>query len=264
MNGYRQETLETRLWRGVSCGTMEKCYGRVATPRYGIPETTRGYILNNNINGTASGRPLPSYVYLLWVIGTTRYKIGRTTNPSQRIQDLQFQSPFPLKLIGLLYTEDCIEQELRLHRLAADYRVRGEWFELPRNWVQQKTIWFDNPDCTIFPKPPFCSLSQKPIEPKVKKSIQLVEKIEQGLELPPKMPVTKEQFDLAFSLLGHCKKVGKAVSKKTKKKVIELLGTYPTPEQTEVWKHNLKKMGFATGSPEVKFNNLGSQDGVEL
>lgn len=70
------------------------------------------------------------WVYLLHAEGTNRYKIGRSVNPITRCADIQKQSPYPLRIIKTRWTLDAIADEANLHRITAQYRVFGEWFEL--------------------------------------------------------------------------------------------------------------------------------------
>lgn len=73
------------------------------------------------------------YVYLIHAEGTTRYKIGRSVNPIARCSDIQKQAPYPLKIISSFWSINSVEDEKRLHKSYASYRVFGEWFELDDN-----------------------------------------------------------------------------------------------------------------------------------
>ena len=178
------------------------------------------------------------FVYLIVAEGTSRYKIGRTTNLANRIEALRQQGPYPLKVVSAFYTDDCVAQEARLHTLAFDYRRHGEWFELPPSWLKQLNQWFSNTECSIFPQPKHCSLRHTPVA--------LITKGDKNrsLGLPPKLPETKENFDLAVALLANRRRERGNVSSKVKRKIINLLGAYPTSQEAETWKHNLKKIGF--------------------
>lgn len=86
------------------------------------------------------------YIYLVHAIGTPRYKIGKTRRePSKRFLELNSsQSPYPLRLLSFYETDDIDLQEKRLHHAAGDYRVHGEWFELPEWWIVRLDTWFSN------------------------------------------------------------------------------------------------------------------------
>jgi hypothetical protein len=54
-------------------------------------------------------------------------KIGKAKKPSERIATLQQANPATLN--GIAAWRDFPEEEKRLHREFAKYRIRGEWFE---------------------------------------------------------------------------------------------------------------------------------------
>jgi hypothetical protein len=91
-------------------------------------------------------RTLHGYIYLIHAIGTSRYKIGKTRRePSKRFLELNSsQSPYPLRLLSFFETDNIDYQEGRLHHLAKQYRVHGEWFELPGWWLEKLDQWFYN------------------------------------------------------------------------------------------------------------------------
>lgn len=69
-------------------------------------------------------------VYILKAVGTPRIKIGWATDVASRIRSLKTGCPYPVELIATIESEDpVIEREL--HKLYREYRVHGEWFELP-------------------------------------------------------------------------------------------------------------------------------------
>lgn len=85
---------------------------------------------------------LPGFVYIAHAVETPRYKIGRTNNVDLRIESLNEQSCYPIKLIYYHQFDDCVAQEKRLHRLLKEYRVHGEWFELPDAFLTDIPFWF--------------------------------------------------------------------------------------------------------------------------
>ena|ERR1700731_1472502 len=79
--------------------------------------------------------PLPNrctghggFVYLLQAEGTDIYKIGKTKNLSQRLRDIGFISPLPVKLLGFRFCPTPHKKEESLHRHFAKQRLHGEWF----------------------------------------------------------------------------------------------------------------------------------------
>ena len=70
------------------------------------------------------------YVYLIHAQEATRYKIGWSVNPILRRQELQKQSPYPLKIVKSFWTLDAIAEESLLHKHFSKWRIFGEWFDL--------------------------------------------------------------------------------------------------------------------------------------
>ena len=71
------------------------------------------------------------YVYLIGSPAFSQVKIGRSINdPRKRLSELQVGSPFLLKLLCMIYTEDPEDTEITLHNYFANSRTRGEWFTL--------------------------------------------------------------------------------------------------------------------------------------
>lgn len=63
-------------------------------------------------------------VYILQCKG--RFKIGASTTISTRVSSIQ--TPWPVRLIAVKYTEDIYKLEKSLHREYSNKRVHGEWF----------------------------------------------------------------------------------------------------------------------------------------
>jgi len=57
------------------------------------------------------------------------YKIGVSSNPLRRIQDLQTASPYSLRLIGFSGFKDPVAAESALHSRFSECHERGEWFD---------------------------------------------------------------------------------------------------------------------------------------
>jgi hypothetical protein len=59
------------------------------------------------------------------------YKIGRSKTPEIRISTItKAIAPFDIQTINTAFYPDCYKAESDLHKLFANKRVRGEWFEL--------------------------------------------------------------------------------------------------------------------------------------
>lgn len=94
------------------------------------------------------GRVLPwkatkdtkGFIYFIQRGYTGPVKIGWALDPDRRLGELQIGSAEDLHIIGI--TPGTMADERQLHKDVAEYRVRGEWFQLPpdviaeieRNW----------------------------------------------------------------------------------------------------------------------------------
>ena len=74
-------------------------------------------------------------VYLIRMADTTFYKIGFTREIHKRLADLQHANPMPLRVIAMMAGGRKLEG--RLHRRFQDQRVRGEWFDLTEEMVEE-------------------------------------------------------------------------------------------------------------------------------
>lgn len=73
-------------------------------------------------------KPYASHLYFLYSDHSKLVKIGKTTDPKQRIQCLRTQSPVPLQCLGIIRSHDYHER--MLHDALASNRKHGEWFNL--------------------------------------------------------------------------------------------------------------------------------------
>ena len=76
---------------------------------------------------------MPGYVYLVWVEGTDKYKIGSSDYPERRVSQLQTGCPYKLQLLVAM---ECVEEssecvERRLHQKFRRFRTIGEYFAFP-------------------------------------------------------------------------------------------------------------------------------------
>lgn len=71
------------------------------------------------------------YVYLLSAPhDLTLFKIGRTSNPQNRLRTFNIKLPFAVEYICTIKTDDMYALESTLHRKFASKRLDGEWFRL--------------------------------------------------------------------------------------------------------------------------------------
>ena len=77
------------------------------------------------------------HVYFLKNPSNGLIKIGRSSQIETRINQLSIELKQPLELIKKIPKEDTHIAERELHELYADYRVHGEWFDLPESEIQK-------------------------------------------------------------------------------------------------------------------------------
>ena len=70
----------------------------------------------------------PSYVYAVEAVGGP-VKIGFSTNVRDRFRKLETAASLPLKLLAV--APGTMRDERTLHARFEDFRVRGEWFDVP-------------------------------------------------------------------------------------------------------------------------------------
>lgn len=69
------------------------------------------------------------YVYLVQSISGA-YKIGRTSNPANRLKTFNVKLPFEVEYLAVIPTSNMHGLEAELHNKYAQQRINGEWFDL--------------------------------------------------------------------------------------------------------------------------------------
>ncbi len=149
------EACKQFCWRvGVNPCTFVQRYDGECYD-YGTPEYIAGMLLSLDIDPlecspTDYPRPTeqfytptrvktvkkkPGYVYLIQS-PTGAYKIGRTSNPANRIKTFSVKLPFEVEYVCVIPTEDMHGLEAQLHALYAEQRINGEWFNLTPDNVE--------------------------------------------------------------------------------------------------------------------------------
>jgi hypothetical protein len=86
----------------------------------------------------ATTRNRAGYVYILKQINGEHYKIGRTSNPDNRLATFNVKLPFPVEYEHLIQTDDMYALESELHQRYASKRVNGsEFFKLTPQDIQE-------------------------------------------------------------------------------------------------------------------------------
>lgn len=79
---------------------------------------------------------MPS-VYFIRIIGTNTFKVGFTSqNPQVRLKGLQGANPDALELYGFFWCPDR-KAEKMCHDNLHEYKIRGEWFELTEDIIDE-------------------------------------------------------------------------------------------------------------------------------
>ncbi|MDV2997644.1 MAG: hypothetical protein N4J56_007349 [Chroococcidiopsis sp. SAG 2025] len=173
--------------------------------------------------------PESGYVYLIWAIGTPRYKIGKSKNPSARLEQLNAQSCYPLRLLETCFFDNCFYHEKRLHKVAERWRVHCEWFELPEYLLQSVQAWFHNPKCTyidISQKKGQVLICEKGLSRDKIKSVDTKEL--QGRLIRPEITIKQpEKIDRAIELLGIFAKNEVAFKQHKLLELKEIIGFIP-------------------------------------
>lgn len=68
-------------------------------------------------------------LYAFQALGTSMFKIGFSTHPARRLEDIQPYSPLPLRWVARWYPATR-SLECDVHELLSHHRSHGEWFDL--------------------------------------------------------------------------------------------------------------------------------------
>lgn len=83
-------------------------------------------------------RAKSTYVYMIRCHDLV--KIGIAVDVNGRLMELQVGNPYELELLGCWRSEDAIRDEDLIHSHLDKYRVRGEWFKLPKEIMDRITM----------------------------------------------------------------------------------------------------------------------------
>lgn len=65
------------------------------------------------------------------------FKIGVSNAPGERLQSLQTSNPYELVIVHTFVADTAEEAEAKLHEMYGEYRMSGEWFQLPVDVVAE-------------------------------------------------------------------------------------------------------------------------------
>lgn len=144
----------------IQCGSASRAVNPVGcvmrAKRFAIPSQLlrRGWDFGPDYARIVEARPLSgdefesahtevgSVYFIGDQLGGDTLKIGWSSDPVRRLQELQIGNPFPLKIVGCVAATRLIEPAL--HQLFALSAVSGEWFTDPEwsihRWLDEMTF----------------------------------------------------------------------------------------------------------------------------
>ena len=69
------------------------------------------------------------YVYAIRELDSGRIKLGISIDPSRRLKQLQTGNSSKLELVAYKKADNRFNDEKKLHDMAKDFNIRGEWFD---------------------------------------------------------------------------------------------------------------------------------------
>ena len=112
--------------------------GKIGTMYVPFVDTTSKTVKSNSKKETVSNANPNDQVYLMLNEQNGYYKIGRSNRPEFRERTLQAQEP-DIKLIDSWFANKNIERVL--HRKFKDKRIRGEWFNLSDQDLEELKVF---------------------------------------------------------------------------------------------------------------------------
>lgn len=79
---------------------------------------------------------LPGFIYLVQAVGTDKFKIGRATDVTRRIRELQTSCPLKIRYVYHAYVQNANLCEMELHNKFSRQREIGEWFALTQEDIK--------------------------------------------------------------------------------------------------------------------------------
>jgi BRO family, N-terminal domain/Meiotically up-regulated gene 113 len=106
-------------------------------------------LINSHIPYSDFSCPTDNSGFVYLASAGTWYKIGMSKTPYKRMTSLQTGSPLEITLIHRIFTFDCKELEKALHDYYSAYWMRGEWFDLPQECVNEFPLVANQLDTTL-------------------------------------------------------------------------------------------------------------------
>ena len=160
------EALNTRVKKSLMLSALKNNYGQVQascvdvgidrSTHYAWLKTDELYkqnALNESLKASLKSRastgdyskPDNGYAYLVHCIGTNFYKIGISKiSYEARLSTMQSGCPYELRLLTTAHSTHYKEVEKILHRKFKQFRIRGEWFELSQEQMEEVREYFES------------------------------------------------------------------------------------------------------------------------
>jgi hypothetical protein len=130
--------LNAVFYTGVSIGSFMIVFATGGKDLYdAYKAVTPAVDVKPDLPLATKARQRNGYVYLLRTAhDVTLFKIGRTSNPDNRIKTFNVKLPFQVEYEHLIPTVDMYALESELHQRFASQRLEGEFFRLSSEDVQ--------------------------------------------------------------------------------------------------------------------------------
>ena len=132
------EYVESGIAKGIKKGVSDsmKTLSEIQNERFHLEQRLKELekleakaAIRESAKAGKNPRSLSGYVYLLQS-PSGNYKIGRTSNPDDRLKTFSVKLPFEVEYVCVIQTDDMYALESNLHQRFWDKRVNGEWFTL--------------------------------------------------------------------------------------------------------------------------------------
>lgn len=113
-----------------------------------ISTIRKGYEFANFIEKNQQHSDKSGFVYLAMTPNNWS-KIGMSKHPYKRMSSLQTGTPLEITLVHRIFTFDMMALERALHEYYQAYWMRGEWFDLPQECVDEFPLVANQLDTTL-------------------------------------------------------------------------------------------------------------------
>jgi hypothetical protein len=98
----------------------------------------------NCLRDLAASKVDDAYIYFINIKGTTKYKIGISTNPKRRLRDISSYLPFELNILSIHFIKDAYKYEQSFINKYKGSLIKNEWFNFDIETVKEIMITLHN------------------------------------------------------------------------------------------------------------------------